>query len=189
MNLLKERINADGIVLSGNILRVDSFLNHCMDIELFNEMGKEFARLFKDCGVNKILTIEASGIGVACLAAQHFFCNAVFAKKHKTSNIPGGVYRSKAESFTHGTTYDIVVAKQFLNQDDKVLIIDDFLARGNAAYALVDIVEQSGAELCGIGIIIEKAFQEGGDLLRNRGIRVESLARIASMEGGKVQFV
>jgi xanthine phosphoribosyltransferase len=188
LKLLEERILKDGIVLPGNILRVDSFLNHQMDIGLFNELGREFASIFKDCAVNKVLTIEASGIGVACITAQYFSCPVLFAKKHRTSNIPGEVYKSSAVSYTHETTYDIAVSKRFLNSADKVLVIDDFLAHGNAVLALADIVRQSGAQLVGVGIVIEKAFQEGGALLREQGIRVESLARIASMVEGSVQF-
>ena len=188
LKLLEQRILKDGIVLPDNILRVDSFLNHQMDIELFNELGREFASIFKDCAVNKVLTIEASGIGVACISAQYFCCPVVFAKKHKTSNIPGDVYTSRAASYTHNTTYDIAVSKKFLNATDRVLIIDDFLAHGNAVLSLADVVEQAGATVAGVGIVIEKAFQDGGQILRDRGLKVESLARIASMDDSSLQF-
>ncbi len=182
MKLLEERIRRDGIVRAGNILKVDSFLNHQMDIALFSEMGKEFARLFAACGVNKILTIEASGIGIACIVAQEFGCPVVFAKKNKTKNIAGDVWTAKVESFTHGRIYDIIVSKDFLTKDDRVLIIDDFLAMGSALQGLIKLVQDSGATLVGAGIAIEKAFQPGGDLIRSQGVRVESLARIASMD-------
>ena len=188
MKLLEERIRKDGIIGEGNVLKVDSFLNHQMDISLINELGKEFYRLFEDSGVTKILTIEASGIGIACLTAQYFNVPMVFAKKSKSKNIAGDVYTSKVESFTHGTVYDVMVSKKFLNKDDKVLIIDDFLAKGQALLGLTKIVKDSGAEIAGCGIVIEKAFQDGGDIIRAQGIRVESLARIKSMsvEGGAV---
>ena len=161
---------------------MDSFLNHQMDIALFREMGREFARLFGECGVNKILTIEASGIGIACIAAEEFGCPVVFAKKSKTKNIAGEVWTSKVESFTHGKVYDIIVSKDFLHQGDRVLIIDDFLAMGSALSGLITLVEDSGAELVGAGVAVEKAFQPGGELIRSRGVRVESLARIAAMD-------
>ena len=190
MKLLEDRILKDGIVREGGVLKVDSFLNHQMDISLFTEMGREFARLFGDCGVNKILTIEASGIGIACIAAQEFGCPVVFAKKTVTKNIAGEVWTSKVDSFTHGKTYDIIVSKDFLTEKDCVLIIDDFLAMGSALNGLIDIVNQSGAKLAGAGIAIEKAFQPGGERIRSRGIRVESLARIASMDPGEgIRFV
>ncbi len=188
MQLLEERIRKDGIIGEGNVLKVDSFLNHQMDIELINELAREFHRLFKDCGVTKILTIEASGIGIACLTAQYFGIPMVFAKKSKTKNIAGDVYTAKVESFTHGTVYDVMVSKKFLSASDKVLIIDDFLAKGQALLGLTKIVKDSGAEIVGCGIVIEKAFQDGGELIRKQGIRVESLARIKEMsvEGGAV---
>ncbi len=182
MKLLEERIRKDGIVREGNILKVDSFLNHQMDIALFSEMGKEFARLFAGCNVNKILTIEASGIGIAAIAAQEFGCPVVFAKKNKTKNIAGDVWTSKVESFTHGRVYDIIVSKDFLTPEDRVLIIDDFLAMGSALHGLIQLVHDSGATLVGAGIAVEKAFQPGGDLIRSQGVRVESLARIKSMD-------
>lgn len=189
MELLKQRIRRDGLVREGNILKVDSFLNHQIDVELFAELGKEFLRRYEDCGVNKILTIEASGIGIACITAQYFGCPVIFAKKSQTKNIAGDVYTSKVESFTHGRVYDVIVSKKFLGTEDRILIIDDFLANGAALLGLTDIVSQSGAELIGAGIVIEKAFQPGGELIRSRGIRVESLARIASMsESGGVVY-
>ena len=181
MNFLEQRIIKDGRVLEGNILKVDSFLNHQIDTGFLCEVGKEFHRLYGDCGVNKILTIEASGIGVACLTAQFFNCPVVFAKKSKSSNISSDVYSAKVESYTHKRTYDILVSKEFLKPDDRILIIDDFLARGNALAALVSIVEDAGATVVGAGIVIEKAYQDGGELIRSHGIRVESLARIKSM--------
>lgn len=189
MELLEERIRTDGKIREGNILKVDSFLNHQMDVRLFGEIGKEFHRLYQDCGVNKILTIEASGIGIACLAAQHFDCPVIFAKKSKTKNIAGDVYTSKVESFTHGRVYDIIVAKEFLKEGDRVLLIDDFLANGAALMGLIQLVEAAGATLVGAGICVEKAFQPGGDMIRSKGVRVESLARIQSMsETGGVVF-
>lgn len=181
MHLLEQRIIKDGIVKDGDVLKVDSFLNHQMDVELFRQMGLEWQRLYAGCGVNKILTIEASGIGIACVVGQVFGCPVVFAKKNKTKNIAGDVYTAKVESFTHGNVSDIIVSKSFLNPGDKVLIIDDFLANGAALTGLCQLVEQAGAELIGAGIAIEKAFQPGGELLRARGIRIESLARIKSM--------
>ena len=190
MELLKERIRKDGIVRGTDVLKVDSFLNHQMDIELINEIGKEFKRLFDGCGVNKILTIEASGIGIACITAQYFNCPVLFAKKSQTKNIAGEVYRTQVQSFTHGRVYDVFLAKQFLGPRDKVLIIDDFMANGAAMEGLLDLVHQAGAEVVGAGICIEKAFQPGGDMLRAKGIRVESLARVQSMsEETGVQFV
>jgi xanthine phosphoribosyltransferase len=181
MQLLKDRIRKDGKIRSGNVLKVDSFLNHQMDIELFGEIGKEFKRRFADCEVNKILTIEASGIGIACIAAQYFKVPVVFAKKNQTKNIAGDVYTGKVESFTHGRVYDIIVAKEFLKAEDRVLIIDDFLANGSALMGLAKLVTDAGATLVGAGIVIEKGFQEGGELVRESGVRVESLAIIDAM--------
>ena len=181
LQLLEERIRKDGIIGEGNVLKVDSFLNHQMDIALINELAAEFHRLFKDSGVTKILTIEASGIGIACLTAQYFNVPMVFAKKSKTKNIAGDVFSSKVESFTHGTVYDVMVSKKFLSSEDKVLIIDDFLAKGQALLGLTKIVKDAGAELIGCGIVIEKAFQDGGEIIRQQGVRVESLARIKEM--------
>jgi xanthine phosphoribosyltransferase len=181
MQLLKDRIRKDGKIKSGNVLKVDSFLNHQMDIELFGEIGKEFKRRFADCEVTKILTIEASGIGIACIVAQYFKAPVVFAKKNQTKNIAGEVYTSKVESFTHGRVYDIIVSKQFILPEDKILIIDDFLANGKALLGLAQLVKDAGATLVGAGIVIEKGFQEGGALIRENGIRIESLAIVDKM--------
>ena len=190
MELLKQRILRDGIVKGTDVLKVDSFLNHQMDVALFEEMGKEFLRRFDGCGVNKILTIEASGIGIACVTAQFFHCPVIFAKKSQTKNIAGAVYTTQVESFTHGRVYDVMVAKQFLGPEDRVLIIDDFLANGAALEGLMDLVKQAGAQLVGAGVVIEKAFQPGGDRIRAKGIRVEALARVKSMsETDGVTFV
>lgn len=190
MKLLEERIRRDGTVKAGNVLKVDSFLNHQMDIDLFNEMGKEWARLFADRPINKILTVEASGIGIACVAAQHFHVPVVFAKKTQSLNIDGEVYSTKIESFTHKRVYDVIVSKKFLNSDDHILIIDDFLANGCALEGLIDIVNKAGATVEGIGIAVEKGFQKGGDLIRSKGIRVESLAIVESMDDqtGEITF-
>ena len=190
MKLLEERILKDGKVGAGNVLKVDSFVNHPIDVGFLCELGREFKRRFADDNVTKILTIEASGIGIACLTAQYFGVPVVFAKKTKTNNIYADVYTSKVESYTHGTTYDIVVSKEFLKAGDRVLIIDDFLAKGSALKGLIELIDHAGATVVGAGIVIEKAYQPGGDLIRSMGIRVESLARIASMsvEDG-VKFV
>lgn len=188
MKLLEERILKDGIVKAGNVLKVDSFLNHQMDIVLFNEIGKEFQRLFGDCGINKILTIEASGIGVACIAAQYFNVPVVYAKKAQSINIDGDVYSTKIESFTNKRTYDVIVSRKYLSPDDRILIIDDFLANGCALEGLISLVESAGASVEGIGIVIEKGFQKGGQLIREKGIRLESLAIIDSMEDGQITF-
>ena len=185
MKLLEDRIIKDGIIKAGNVLKVDNFLNHQMDINLFNEMGKEFKRLFADCEINKILTIEASGIGIACIVAQHFNVPVVFAKKAQSINIDGDVYSTKIQSFTHKKVYDVIVSKKYIGKDDKVLIIDDFLANGCALEGLIDIVQSAGATVEGIGIAIEKGFQKGGELIRSKGIRVESLAIIDSMDDEK----
>lgn len=190
MKLLEERIRKDGTVKAGNVLKVDSFLNHQMDIDLFNEMGKEWARLFAGCPINKILTVEASGIGIACVAAQHFHVPVVFAKKTQSLNIDGEVYSTKIESFTHKRVYDVIVSKKFLHPDDHILIIDDFLANGCALEGLIDIVNKAGATVEGIGIAVEKGFQKGGDLIRSKGIHVESLAIVESMDDqtGEITF-
>ncbi len=188
MELLKQRILKDGIVKDGNVLKVDSFLNHQMDIELFKEIGKEFYRRFKDTKINKILTVEASGIGIACIVAQYFNVPVVFAKKNSTKNIAGDVYRAKVQSFTHGRIYDVIVAKEYLNKDDHILIIDDFLANGCALLGLAEIISASGATLSGAGIVIEKGFQMGGKLVRDKGIRVESLAIIDDMTDNILTF-
>ena len=182
MQLLEQRILKDGKVKDGGILKVDSFLNHQMDISLFSEMAKEFYRLFAMENVTKILTIEASGIGIACITAQAFNCPVIFAKKTKTKNISGEVLTAPVESFTHGTTYDVMVSKRFLTPEDRVLIVDDFLAVGNALRGLIDLVHQSGATLVGCGTVIEKGYQHGGDQLRAEGVRVESLAIVESMD-------
>ena len=182
MQILKDRIKKDGIIRQGNVLKVDSFLNHQMDIELFNEIGKEFKKRFSDVEINKILTVEASGIGIACIVAQYFNVPVVFAKKTQTKNIAGDVYSTKVQSFTHGRIYDIIVSKDFLNKDDKVLIIDDFLANGCALLGLSKLIEESGAKLQGAGIVIEKGFQVGGEEIRKMGIRLESLAIVDSMD-------
>lgn len=188
MQLLKERIIKDGVVKEGNVLKVDSFLNHQMDISLLNAIGREFKRLFAQDGVTKILTIEASGIGIACLAAQYFQAPVVFAKKSESKNLDGDVYTSRVESYTHGREYTIRVSKKFIGAGDRVLIIDDFLAKGKALMGLKDIVEQSGALLVGAGIVIEKGFQDGGETLRSQGMRIESLAIVDSMEDGRIRF-
>lgn len=190
MKLLEERIRKDGTVKAGNVLKVDSFLNHQMDIELFNEMGKEWARLFADRKITKILTVEASGIGIACVAAQHFHVPVVFAKKSQSVNIDGEVYSTKIESFTHKRVYDVIVSKKFLHPEDHILIIDDFLANGCALEGLIDIVNKAGASVEGVGIAVEKGFQKGGDLIRSKGIHVESLAIVESMDDktGEITF-
>lgn len=185
MELLKDKIRTDGIVKEGNILKVDSFLNHQMDVGLFCEIGKEFKRRFQDTEITKILTIEASGIGIACVAALYFDVPVVFAKKSKTNNIAGDVYKTKVKSFTHGRVYDVMIAKDFLKPEDKVLVIDDFLASGCALLGLIDLIKESGATLQGAGIVIEKGFQIGGKLLREKGVRVESLAIVDSMDPEK----
>ncbi|MBQ7739642.1 MAG: xanthine phosphoribosyltransferase [Eubacterium sp.] len=190
MELLKNKILAEGEVYEGNILKVDCFLNHQIDCVFLSEVGKEFHRLFKDEGINKILTIEASGIAIGAFVAQEFGCPLVFAKKTKTKNIAGDVYTTPVESFTHGTTYNIMISQRFLNKGDRVLIVDDFLAIGNALRGLIKLVEESGAELAGCGAVIEKGYQHGGDKLREEGIKVESLAIIESMNAdtGEVVF-
>ncbi len=189
MELLKQRILKDGNIVPGGVLKVDSFLNHQIDVELYNEIGKEFKRLFADVPVTRILTIEASGIGIACIAAQYFGVPVVFAKKAKSKNIDGGVYTSTVESFTYGKSYDIMVSTKYITPDDKVLIIDDFLANGKASLGLVDIVKSAGAEVSGVGICIEKGFQKGGALLRDMGINLKSLAVIKSMDDeGNIEF-
>lgn len=190
MQLLKDRIRKDGIVREGGVLKVDSFLNHQMDIELFEKIGKEFRRRFEGEEINKILTIEASGIGIACIVAQYFHVPVVFAKKTKTKNIAGDVYTSRVESYTHGRVYDIIVSKDFLGPEDKVLLIDDFLANGKALEGLAQLVQDAGATLVGAGIVIEKGFQRGGDVIREKGIHLESLAIVESMDPttGEVVF-
>lgn len=190
MKILEERIRKDGIIKEGNVLKVDSFLNHQMDIQLFNDMGQEFKRLFHDKPINKILTIEASGIGIACIAAQHFDVPVVFAKKAQSINIDGEVYATKIESFTHKKTYDVIVSKKYISSNDHILIIDDFLANGCALNGLIDLVQSAGATVEGIGIAIEKGFQKGGELIRSKGVHLESLAIIESMNAssGTIEF-
>lgn len=190
MNCLEERILKDGIVKEGNVLKVDSFLNHQMDIDLFNEMGKEFAKRFEGKNINKIITIEASGIGIACVVAQHFNVPVVFAKKSKSINIDGDMYVAEVVSYTHKNTNQVIISKKFLSSDDHVLIIDDFLANGCALQGLISIVQSAGGTVEGIGIAIEKGFQSGGQIIRNLGYQLESLAIVESMdaETGTVVF-
>lgn len=190
MNFLEERILKDGIIKEGNVLKVDSFLNHQMDIDLFNEIGREFKKRFEGKEINKILTIEASGIGIACIAAQHFHVPVVFAKKSQSINLEGKMLVAEVESFTHKCKNNVIVAKKFLNPEDKVLIIDDFLANGCALQGLIQIVQSAGASVEGIGIVIEKGFQSGGRIIRNLGFQLESLAIIEKMNAadGSVVF-
>ena len=190
MNFFEERIAKEGIVKEGNVLKVDSFLNHQMDITLFNQMGAEFKRRFEGKEINKILTIEASGIGIACVAAMHFNVPVVFAKKSKSINIDGDMYIAEVESFTHKCKNQVIVSKKFLGQDDHVLIIDDFLANGCALQGLVSIVNQAGGTVEGIGIAIEKGFQVGGQVIRNLGYHLESLAIVDAMDAktGTITF-
>lgn len=190
MNFLEERIVKDGIVKEGNVLKVDSFLNHQMDITLFNEMGAEFKKRFEGKNINKILTVEASGIGIACVVAMHFNVPVVFAKKSKSINIDGDMYIAEVESFTHKCKNQVIVSKKFLNEDDHVLIIDDFLANGCALQGLISIVNQAGGTVEGIGIAIEKGFQVGGQIIRNLEYQLESLAIVDSMDAttGTINF-
>lgn len=190
MNFLEERIVKDGIVKEGNVLKVDSFLNHQMDIDLFNQMGKEFKKRFEGKNINKIVTIEASGIGIACVVAQHFGVPVVFAKKSKSINIEGDMYIAEVESFTHKCKNQVIVSKKFLNEDDHVLVIDDFLANGCALQGLISIINQAGGTVEGIGIAIEKGFQVGGNIIRNLGYQLESLAIVEDMDAktGKITF-
>ena len=190
MNFLEERIVKDGIVKEGNILKVDSFLNHQMDVTLFQQMGKEYQRRFAEKPINKILTIEASGIGIACIVAACFGVPVVFAKKSKSVNIDGDVYLAEVESFTHKCKNQVIVSKKFLHPEDHVLIIDDFLANGCALQGLISIVQQAGATVEGIGIAIEKGFQQGGRIIRNLGYQLESLAIVDGMDAatGKIVF-
>ena len=188
MKLLEERIIKDGTVLPGGVLKVDCFLNHQLDVPLFCELANEFKRLFADCDINKILTIEASGIGLASIVAERFGCPLVFARKSRTKNLSPDVYSAKIFSFTHGEPYDALVSKKYLSPADNLLIIDDFLAMGEALTGLWSIAKQAGATVCGAGIAIEKAFQPGGDNLRAQGLRIESLARIASMDEKGITF-
>ena len=190
MNFLEERIVKDGVVKEGNVLKVDSFLNHQMDIDLFEEMGAEFKRRFADSNITKIVTIESSGIGIACIVARYFNVPVVFAKKSKSINIDGDMYVAEVESFTHKCKNQVIVSKKFLNEDDHVLIIDDFLANGCALQGLITIVSEAGGTVEGIGIAIEKGFQAGGRMIRNLGYRLESLAIVDSMdaEKGTIEF-
>lgn len=190
MNFLEERIAKDGVVKEGNVLKVDSFLNHQMDVKLFDMMGAEYARRFAGKNINKILTIEASGIGIASVVALHFDCPVVFAKKSKSINLDGDMYTAEVESFTHKNTNHVIVAKKFLGPDDHILIIDDFLANGCALQGLIQIAKSAGATVEGIGIAIEKGFQPGGRMIRNLGYQLESLAIVESMDAstGKIEF-
>ncbi len=190
MNFLEKRILQDGLVKEGNVLKVDSFLNHQMDIALFEEMGAEFKRRFADKPINKILTIEASGIGIACIVARYFNAPVVFAKKSKSINIDGDMYVAEVESFTHKCKNQVIVSKKFLSPEDHVLIIDDFLANGCALQGLISIVNAAGGTVEGIGIAIEKGFQAGGRMIRNLGYQLESLAILESMDAanGAVEF-
>ena len=189
MNFLEERIMKDGVVKEGNILKVDSFLNHQMDVKLFKQMGEEFKRRFAEKNINKIITIEASGIGIACIVAECFDVPVVFAKKSQSVNIDGEVYSSKVESFTKKRVYDVIVSKKFLNENDNVLIIDDFLANGCAVNGLIKLIKDAGASIAGVGIAVEKGFQQGGDLIRKQGIHLESLAIVESMDASTGEIV
>lgn len=188
MDILKNRILKDGIVIGDNVLKVDSFINHQIDVKLLNEIGKEFKERFRNAEITKILTIEASGIGIACIAAQYFNVPVVFAKKHEGINMDKENYESEAYSFTKEKNYKVKVSKNYLSHKDKVLIIDDFLANGNAVLALVDILNQAEAEVVGVGIVIEKGFQSGRKLLESKGLKVESLAILKSMTNGEIIF-
>ena len=189
MQLLKERILKDGVVKPGNILKVDSFLNHQMDIDLINEIGKEFKARFSDCPITKILTIEASGIGIACIAAQYFHVPVVFAKKSQSVNLDGEMYCTKIESFTHKKVYDVIISKKFLSPEDHVLLIDDFLANGEAAMGASRLIKESGADLTGIGILIEKSFQKGRKRLEDAGYYVYSQARVGRLDKDLIEFL
>ena len=189
MKLLEDRIRRDGRILGGDVLKVDSFLNHQIDVSFLDRIGEEFYRLFSSSGVNKILTIEASGIGIAVITAQHFHVPVVFAKKAQSVNLDGEIYTTKIESFTHKRTYDVIVSKKFLSSDDHILIIDDFLANGCAVNGLIDLILSAGATVEGVGICVEKGFQTGGELIRSKGIRVESLAIIERMDAATGEIV
>lgn len=182
MKLLEERIQKDGVVKAGGVLKVDSFLNHQMDVDLFDAMAEEWKRLFANRPINKILTIEASGIGIACIAARHFHVPVVFAKKAKSINIDGEVYATPIHSFTHGREYEVIVSRKYIGPEDHVLILDDFLANGCALEGLMSLVKDAGAVVEGVGIAIEKGFQRGGDRIRATGVQVESLAIVDSMD-------
>lgn len=190
MKLLEDKIRECGEVYEGGILKVDSFLNHKIDVGLINEMGKEFARLFADLGINKILTVEASGIGIACIVAQYFpGAEVLFAKKNQTKNLDNDTYSANVTSFTHGREYVIRVAKNYLTPSDRVLIIDDFLAAGKATFGLIELIEQAGATLCGVGMCVEKAYQGGGEEIRRRGINLHSLAIVDINDSNDVKFI
>ena len=189
MNFLEERILRDGIVKEGNVLKVDSFLNHQMDIDLINEVGKEFKKRFDHCPITKILTIEASGIGIACIAAEYFHVPVIFAKKSKSINLDGEMYTTKVESFTHKKVYDVILSKKFLGPEDHVLLIDDFLANGEAASGAIRLLTEAGASIAGVGILIEKSFQPGRDKLIAQGVDVYSLARVSRLAKGVIEFI
>ncbi|MCM1123926.1 MAG: xanthine phosphoribosyltransferase [Eubacterium sp.] len=189
MNFLEERIQKDGIVKEGNVLKVDTFLNHQMDIKLFRQMGEEWQKRFEGTYINKILTIEASGIGIACIASEYFNVPVVFAKKSKSINIDGNMYVADVESFTHKCRNQVIVSKKFLGPDDHVLIIDDFLANGCALQGMISIVSQAGATVAGIGIAVEKGFQSGGRTIRNLGYHLESLAIVESMDASTGEII
>lgn len=188
MKLLEDKIAADGVSVGTDILKVDMFLNHQLDVNLLDEMGKEFYRLFADCGATKVVTVESSGIAIAVFTAKYFNLPALFAKKASHKNVGNDVYSAKCYSFTHGNEYTMNISKKYLSPDDKVLIVDDFMAGGNACTALIDIIEQAGAQVVGIGIAIEKGFQPGGKALRDKGYCVRSLAIVDSMNDGKITF-
>ncbi len=191
MKILEDRIRQDGVLKPGNVLKVDNFLNHQMDIALFDEMGKEWARRFAGKPINKILTIEASGIGIAAIVSRHFGnVPVVFAKKAKSINLEGDVYKTKIESFTHKKVYDVIVSKKYIGPEDHVLIIDDFLANGCALQGLIELVEEANATIEGIGIAIEKGFQQGGEIIRSKGIQLESLAIVDGIDdaSGTIKF-
>ena len=188
MKLLEDKIATEGIAIGTDILKVDMFLNHQMDVELLDEMGKEFKRLFENCGATKVVTIESSGIAIAVFVAKYMGLPALFAKKAKHKNVGDDVYSANGYSYTHGKEYTMVVSKKYLNENDKVLIIDDFMAGGNACNALIDIINQAGAQVAGIGIAIEKGFQPGGQALREKGYNVRSLAIVDSMNDGEITF-
>ena len=182
MKLLEERIREDGVILPGDVIKVDSFLNHLIDVELISHCGDEWYKCFGNEGVTKILTIESSGIGIPCITATKFGVPVLYAKKSRSATLRSGVYSTKVVSYTHGQSYDVLVSKRFLNKDDRVLIIDDFLANGSALRALITLAEKAGATVVGVGIAVEKVFQGGGDDIRMRGYRIESLAKIASVD-------
>ena len=188
MKLLEDKILSDGRVLPGDVLKVDSFLNHQIDVELINKCGEEWYRLYKDTEITKIVTIEASGIGIACIAAQYFGVPVVFAKKTKSLNLSADCYTAEVYSYTKATTKTVMISKRYISPEDRILIIDDFLANGSALRGLISIIDQAGATVAGIGIAIEKAYQGGGDELRAQGYRIESLAKVAKMIDGKIEF-